>query len=78
MIRYTDISLKYGEKSIFENLSLEIDKGEKVVISGKSGIHEYFSLSLSVNGRFSISVYIAAIRWDGPLFSDIKRPCFPI
>jgi len=38
MIKFNNIYLRYKDKSIFNNLSLEIKRGEKVVISGKSGL----------------------------------------
>ncbi|MDR0978649.1 MAG: ABC-F type ribosomal protection protein [Lachnospiraceae bacterium] len=32
-----DISIKYGDKAIFENISFEINKGDRVAIVGKNG-----------------------------------------
>ena len=37
MIEFDEIHLSFDGKSVIRDLSLEIDKGEKVVISGKSG-----------------------------------------
>lgn len=37
LIKLTNISLCYGKKEIFQNFSLSIDQGEKVLIAGKSG-----------------------------------------
>ena len=38
MIRYDGISLSFGSDKLFNDFSLEIKKGEKVVLAGKSGI----------------------------------------
>lgn len=37
MISIKDLNKKYGEKSIFQDLNLEIQKGEFVIFSGHSG-----------------------------------------
>jgi len=38
MIKYDNITLNFGQKPIFSDFSLEISKGEKVVLLGKSGL----------------------------------------
>ncbi len=36
-IQFKDLMIKFGEKTIVEGYNLDIKKGEKVLISGKSG-----------------------------------------
>lgn len=37
IIRFENVSLTYGEKEIMKNFSLQVDEGEKILITGKSG-----------------------------------------
>ncbi len=46
MIEFENIHLSFNDRSVIKNLSLKINKGDKVVISGKSGCGKSSMLSL--------------------------------
>ena len=48
MICFKDVSLKFGEKEIFSNFSTNIEKGEKIVFSGRSGTGKSSFLKLII------------------------------
>lgn len=37
LVTLSDVSVSYGEKSVFENVSLTINQGERIAVSGKNG-----------------------------------------
>lgn len=37
MLEIKDVAVSFGGKKIFENINFKIEKGEKVLITGKSG-----------------------------------------
>lgn len=37
LVTLSDVSVSYGEKSVFENVSLTINQGDRIAVSGKNG-----------------------------------------
>lgn len=38
MIKFTDITKKYGEQTVLDNFSLTVNDGEKIALTGESGV----------------------------------------
>ena len=53
MLKITGLDFSYGEKTLFENLDLDIDRAEHVVIVGDSGGGKSSLLSLIVDSASS-------------------------
>jgi len=75
MIKFDKISLSFDGKEIFSGLDLEIGAGEKVVLSGRSGIGKssLFGLVLGFVVPDSGSVFFEGVRVDEKSVWDLRR-----
>lgn len=70
MIKITNITKKFGENVIFENLNLEIESGQLVAITGKSGCGKTTLLNLI--GMIDTK-YEGKIEYDNVMLHSMKN-----
>ncbi len=75
MIKFDKICLSFDGKKIFSGLDLEIASGEKVVLSGRSGIGKssLFGLVLGFIVPDSGSVFFDGVRVDEKSVWDVRK-----
>lgn len=71
MIRAENIWKSFGEKLILRGLTLEVEKGETVVILGRSGVGKSVLLRLIIGLIFLDEGFVEV---DGVRISDLKGP----
>ena len=70
MIKITNLTKKFGENVIFENLNLEIESGQLVAIIGKSGCGKTTLLNLI--GMIDTK-YEGKIEYDNVMLHSMKN-----
>lgn len=77
VIEISNIHLKYADKEIFNDFSLSIKKGEKLLITGKSGKGKstLFELLLGFADAKSGEIFINGKRVEAEGFTE-SRKCF--
>lgn len=75
MIKFDNVDLAYDGKNVFTSLSLEIKHGEKVVISGKSGLGKssLFSLILGFVQPTGGKIFFDGICVDEKTAWDVRK-----
>ena len=75
MIKFDSVDLAYNGKIVFADLSLEIRQGEKVVISGRSGLGKssIFSLILGFVEPSKGKVFFDGLCVDDKTAWDVRR-----
>ncbi|WP_047383711.1 MULTISPECIES: ATP-binding cassette domain-containing protein [unclassified Cetobacterium] len=75
MIKFKNISLKFNEKIILDEFSLNINKGEKVLISGKSGKGKstLLKILLGFNSPNSGEVFFNDIELTEKTIDNIRK-----
>ena len=75
MIEFSNIHLKYADKEIFNDFSLSIKKGEKLLITGKSGKGKstLFELLLGFANDYSGDVFIGGKRIGPGGFAESRK-----
>jgi len=75
VISFKQIDLVYNDKKIIEQLSLDINKGDKIAILGKSGVGKssLFYLLLGFVASYNGEVYFNNILIDGKTVWDVRK-----
>ncbi len=75
MIKFEDIDIKFDEKIIFNKFSLNINNGEKVVITGDSGVGKstLFNLLLGFKKPDTGVVYVADLSVKPQNINKIRK-----
>ena len=66
MIKFENICLNFGDKKIFENFSLDIIKGEKILLSGRSGTGKstLLKIILGFENNYTGNIYFEEKKID--------------
>ena len=64
MIEYNNIMVSFGQSKIFDNFSLKIEHGEKVLLSGKSGSGKttLLRMLLGFESRYNGEIYFDKLK----------------
>jgi len=75
MIRLENISLKFGDKEIFKDFSLEINKGEKIAVKGPSGSGKSSMLDMFMGFRIPEkgSVFINSSKLEKSSVKQLRK-----
>lgn len=75
MINFREVDLSYNNKKIFKQLSLKVEKGDKVAILGKSGVGKssLFHLILGFANPQKGEVFFEDVRIDEKTVWDIRK-----
>ncbi len=75
MIKFDDVFLSFNGQKVLNSLSLEIGRGDKVVVLGKSGLGKssLFSLILGFISAQKGKVFFDGVSVDGKSVWDVRR-----
>ncbi len=75
MFQFENITKKFSEQFVLENFSFTVSKGDKVIISGKSGIGKttLFRLLLGFESVDSGAIYFNEQKLDEQTVWDLRR-----